>query len=90
MPLTCDDAEIAALEEIADQPARAGGDDDSVRLGHCLQTGGEVRCFTDDRLFLCRPLADQIADDHQPGGDPDARLQLDGSDIEAIHSVDSR
>jgi len=42
-----------------------------------LQPGGEVRRFTDNRLLLSRTLADQIADDHQPGGDPDARLKLD-------------
>jgi hypothetical protein len=36
--------------------------------------GGEVRRLTDDRLVLRRAFADQIADDHQPGGDPDARL----------------
>ena len=38
--------------------------------------GGEVRRLTDDRLVLRRAFADQIADDHQPGGDPDARLEL--------------
>jgi len=30
-----------------------------------------------DRLFLRRAVADQIADNHQPGGDPDAGSQLD-------------
>ena len=52
-----------------------------------MQPGGEVRGFADDRLFLRRALADQIADDHQTGGDPDPRLQLDGSDLEAAHRV---
>jgi hypothetical protein len=35
--------------------------------------------------FRRRPIAfaDQVADDHQPGGDPDARLELDRFDIEA-------
>ena len=41
--LDLDGAEIAVLEEIADQPARARGDDDRVRLGQGLQPGGEVR-----------------------------------------------
>ena len=86
--LDLDGAEIAVLEEIADQPARARGDDDRVRLGQGLQPGGEVRRLADDRLLLRRAFADQIADDHQPGGDPDARLQLDGFDIEATDSVD--
>jgi hypothetical protein len=39
-------------------------------------------------LLLGRAFADQIADDYQSGGDPDARLELDGSDIEAPDSVD--
>ena len=39
--------------------------------------------------FLCRAFPDQIADHHQAGGDPDARLQLDGFDIEATHPVDA-
>src|SRR5436309_13699193 len=51
-------------------------------------SGFVLRRFADDRLFLRRPLADQIADDHQSGGDPDARLQLDGFDIEATDGVD--
>ena len=88
MPFELDGAEIAVLEEIADQPARARGDDDRVRLGQGLQPGGEVRRFADDRLLLRRAFADQIADDHQPGGDPDARLELDGFDIEATDRVD--
>ena len=53
-----------------------------------MQPGGEVRRFTDDRLLLRRAFADQIADDHQPGGDPDAGLKLDGFDIEATDRVD--
>ena len=81
--LHLDGAEIAVFEEIADQPARARGDDDRVRLGQGLQTGGQVRRLADDRLFLRRSFADQIADNHQPSGDPDVRLELDGFDIEA-------
>src|SRR5204862_5463947 len=57
--------------------------------GQGLQPGGEVRCFAYDRLFLCRSCANQVADDHQPGGNPDARPQLDGSDIEPTHGVES-
>src|SRR6516165_6487339 len=43
-----DGTEIATFEEIADQQARARGDDDRVWLGQALQAGGEVRRFTDD------------------------------------------
>jgi hypothetical protein len=32
-------------------------------------------------------FADQIADDHQPGGDADARLELEGLDIELTHGI---
>ena len=53
-----------------------------------MQPSGKVWRLADDRLFLRWACADQIADDHQPGGDPDPRLQLDGSDIEASDSVD--
>jgi hypothetical protein len=86
--LDLDGAEIAVFEEITDQPARARGDDDGAGLGQGLQPRREVRCFADDRLFLRRALADQIADDHQPSRDPDARLQLYGFDIEATDRVD--
>jgi hypothetical protein len=85
--LHLDGAEIAVFEEIADQPARTCGDDDRTRLGQCLQTGGEVGRFADDRLFLCRALTDQVTDHDQPGGDPDARLQFDGFDIETTDSI---
>ena len=50
--------------------------------------GGEVRRLTDDRLLLRRAFADQVADDHQPGGDPDARLELGGFDIQPTDRVD--
>jgi hypothetical protein len=86
--LDLDSAEIAVLEEIADQPAGACGDDDGIRLGQGLQPGGQVGRFTDDRLLLRRTLANQIANDHQPGGNADARLELDGFDIETTDIVD--
>ena len=70
------------------RPARGCGDDDRVRLGQGLQPGGEVRRLADDRLLLRRTLADQIADDHQPGGDADPRFECGGFDIEASDSVD--
>jgi len=45
-------AQITVFEEIADQPARPSSDDDGIRLGQGLQTGGEVRRLADDRLLL--------------------------------------
>ena len=88
MPLTSTGAEIAVLEEIAEQPARARSDDHGVWLSQGLQPSGKVRRFTDDRLLLRRTLANQVADDHQSGSDPDPRLEFDGFDIEATDSVD--
>jgi hypothetical protein len=64
------------------------GDDDRARIGECLQPGGEVRRLADHRLFLRRALADQIADHHQPGGDADTRLKIDGPHIEASDGID--
>jgi hypothetical protein len=56
--LHIDAAEIAVFEKVADQPAGARSDNDSVRFGQGLQPGGEVRRFADDRLLLCRAFAD--------------------------------
>jgi len=53
-----------------------------------LQSRREVWRFADNRLLLRRPCADQIADDHQSRGDPDARSELNGFDVEATDSVD--
>ena len=82
-----DSAEVAVFEQIADQPARARGDDNSAGLGQHLQPGGEVGRLADHRLFLRRSFADLIPDDHQSSGDPDPGLELDGPDIEATDSV---
>ena len=40
--------EVLQLEEIAEQPSRAVGDDDRVRLGQRLQARREVRRLADD------------------------------------------
>src|SRR6202040_3515983 len=47
-----DGAEIAVVEEIADQPARARGDDDHARLGQGLQSGCEGGRLAHDRVLL--------------------------------------
>ena len=39
-------------------------------------------------MLLRRAFTDQVADDNQPGGDPDSGLQSDGFDIEAADRVD--
>ena len=67
--------EVLKLEQIAELPARALGDDHGVRLGQGLQARREVRRLADDAALLRRALADQVADHDQPGGDADTRLQ---------------
>jgi hypothetical protein len=58
------------LEQIADQSARASGDDDRIRFGQGLQPGGEVRRFADDIV-----LDDLASYDYEAGGDADPRVK---------------
>jgi len=63
------------LEELAEKPASALGDDDRIRLGDALQARRKVWGFTHDPAFLGLPGADEIADHHQPGRYANADLQ---------------
>ena len=63
--------EILEFERAADQPPRRGSDQDRVGLRQRLQPGRQVGRLADDRLLLGRAFADQVADDHHPGGDAD-------------------
>ncbi len=74
--LELDGTQIRVLEQAPGQPPRARRDHHGPRLGQRLQPRREVRRLANHRLFLRRALADQIADDHQPGGDADPHLQL--------------
>jgi len=71
-----DGAEIAVFEEVTEEPARSRPDHDGVGFGEGLQPSGEVWRLADDRALLRRSLADQIADDDDPGADADAHCQL--------------
>ena len=62
MPLRSLAPRSAKLEEIAEKPARALGNDDRVRFGQPLQARREVRRLADDCLLLGGASADQIAD----------------------------
>jgi len=42
-----------------------------------------ISTIADDRVFLPRVIADQIADHHLPGGDPDGGVEIGGSDVKA-------
>src|SRR5215469_5920454 len=63
------------LEELAEKPASALGDDDRIRLGDALQARRKVWGFTHDPTFLGLPGGDEIADHHQPGRYANADLQ---------------
>ena len=77
MAHTCDRqwAEIAIVEQVAQQAARIIRNDNSVRLCKPLEPGGKIGGLTNDRLFLGRSLTKQIADDDNASGDADTRLQ---------------
>ncbi len=66
---------IRDLEEGADLPPRALGDDKRIRRGECLKPCGEVRCLADDTAFLRRARADQIADHREAAGDAETHPQ---------------
>ena len=68
-------SEVLKLEEIAEQPPRALGDDDCVRLGDRLQPRGEVRGLADAAALLRLARSDDVPDHHQVGGDADAHAQ---------------
>ena len=70
MPLRSCGPRSRQLEQVAEQPARALGDDDAVRLGDALQPRREVRRLADDAALLRLPRSDQVADDDEPGRDP--------------------
>ena len=68
-------SEILEFEEIAEQPSRAVGDHDHVRLGQRLQARRQVRRVADDATFLRLSRSDQVADHDKPGGNADTHLQ---------------
>ena len=86
--LDFDRPEIAALEEISDQPARAGVNEDAVGLSQGLQAGGQVGRFADDVALPAVAASQQIADHHEPGRYPDAGLQPFPPDRQFWHRVD--
>src|ERR687887_221306 len=82
-------AEIAIVEQAAQQAARIVRDDDRVRFGKPLKPCREIRGLTNDRLFLGRAFTEQIADDDKAGGDTDTHLQRGRpTSIEPGHALD--
>jgi len=82
--LELDLAEITVFEQITGQPTGTGGDHDGVGLGQGLQARGEIGRIAGDIVLDNLP-----ADDHQPGGNPDPRMELFGL-IELRHPTDQR
>ena len=66
---------ILELEEIAEKLSRALRNNHGIRFSNGLQTGGKVRRLAHNRLLLGRPRADEVANHHEPGRDPDTHLQ---------------
>ena len=68
-------AEILKLEEIAEKPSRALGDDDHAWLGDRLKARCEVRRVTNDAALLRVPRSDQVADDDRSRRNANAHAQ---------------
>ncbi len=65
-------AEVAQTEEIAEQPARGGRDDDRLWLGQGQKAGCNVRRVPDHGVLPQRTLATEVADYHQARRDANA------------------
>jgi hypothetical protein len=79
-------AEFAQLKQIAEQPARRGRDDDGAGFGEGLHPRRKVRRLANHLEPARSALCDEIADDDEPGRNPDphlepqTRLHVDGLD----------
>ena len=77
-------AEVAQMEQIAEQPARGGSDDDRPGLGQGLKAGCKVRRLPDHSVLPQRTLAAEVADHHHAGRDANAnRERFSGARLEA-------
>ena len=68
-------AELAQLEHLAQEPARAVRDHHGAGRGRLLQPRRQVRGLADHRLLAGRALADEVAHDHEAGRDADPRRE---------------
>ena len=66
---------VLKLEQVAHELPCAFSNYDAVRLCNALQACGKVRRLAYDGLLLRSAGPDQVADDHEPRRDADARLQ---------------
>ena len=83
--------ERGELEQIADEAPRPIGYDHRAGLGEPLQPRRQVRRLSCDASLLRLARADKIADDHQPGGDSNARVErLASGCVELSDAFDQR
>ena len=68
-------AEVVEFEKVAEEFARALGNDDACRMRRALQPGRQIGRVADDAVLLGLSRADQVADDHEPRRDADAYMQ---------------
>src|SRR4029077_16799122 len=81
--------ESEILEESPDEAAGAAVDDHGVRLGQRLKPRGQIGGLTDHLMLPGRRIPDEIADDHQPGGNANSHSQFcPRTDIESCHGRD--
>src|SRR5215467_13791060 len=63
--------EPGQFEQIADQSARAVGNDDGARLRNLLQTGSKIGRLSRHCFLFCSTLSEQIAHHHKPCSNAD-------------------
>ena len=85
-----DQSEIPMVEQTTDLPPGHSIDHDTVGLRQPLQASGQVRGLPNRRLLSCLPRPDRLADNHQPGGDPDSNLQWLRQDRRSSNCIDNR
>ena len=77
-------AEVTQTEQIAEQPARGGGDGDRPGLGQGLKAGCKVRRLPHNSMRPQRIPAAEVADHHHAGRDADAdRERFRGARLES-------
>jgi hypothetical protein len=86
-PLDLVPTEVTQKKQIAEQPARGGGDDNRPWLGQGLKAGCKVRRVPDHSVLPQRTLAAEVADHHQAGRDANAdRERFRGARLEPRNS----
>ncbi len=87
--LELDRSEVATVEQISDEFARAGGDHHTVGIGHRLQSCRQVQGFADGMTLAHLGEGEQVAHDHETAGDADAGLHRHACvHLDAAHGAD--